>query len=445
MSKFIRIAFCLLIAALAAACNDYGLTIHTDGAARGGGTRERTVSEETRHVMLYYVAGYNDLRNYLASDTQDLLRSEWLPGDRRSDNVILVFSKLSVTPSNFTTPVQPVLFRVTAGDEGQAVCDTLKRWDSGLDAADPATLYEVLSYVKEHFPAAGYGMVFTSHATGWLPKGYYQHPVLNAPAGGFRSPAAEAVAFPKERDGDSPAVKSLGRDLGAGYAIRSEIELEMLADAIPYKLDYLLIDACLMGGIETAYALRGKCTLFGASQTEVLAEGYDYTTIARALAGGTPDPRQVCEKFFTYYDGKTGTSRSATISLINCDRLDGLADVCQTLFVKYRSRIATLNASAVQPFGREHDGSAHPWFFDLQDILIQAGIDEAEKQSLQEALDACVVYKAATPWFFEGHYSGFPIRAHCGLSMYLPSAGSRSLSNWYKQHISWNSATKLVD
>ena len=438
----------LAAAILAAACfpDMKEFTVPTDGAARGGvDNAARTVSAETRHVMLYYVAGYNDLRSYLAEDTQDLLGGEWLPEGRRSDNVLLVFSKIAVSGNDFTTPVQPVLYRVTAGEEGKAVCDTLQRWDSTLDAADPATMREVLSYVKEHFPAAGYGMVFTSHATGWIPKGYYSNPVGSASARNFAAPAATGrTAMPKQPVPGEPAVKSLGRDLGAGYAIRSEIELQTLSDAIPYKLDYLLVDACLMGGIETAYALRGKCALFGASQTEVLADGFNYHTLTRSLLERKADPKAVCEEYFRQYDKQSGSSRSATISLIDCDRLDPLVAVCSSLFDKYRTAIAALDPDTVQPFGRYHDFRPHPWFFDLQDMLIQAGIQAEEQKQLQEALNACVVYKAATPWFFEGLGSGFRIRAHCGLSMYLPAAGNAYLNNWYKSNIAWNQATALV-
>ena len=43
-------------------------------------------------------------------------------------------------------------------------------------AADPSTLREVLGFVKDNFPAKGYGMVFSSHGSGWLPAGYYSEP-----------------------------------------------------------------------------------------------------------------------------------------------------------------------------------------------------------------------------------------------------------------------------
>ena len=85
------------------------------------------------------------------------------------------------------------------------------------------------------------------------------------------------------------------------------MELPDFAEAIPMKLDYILFDACLMGGIEVAYELRGKCSLLGFSQTEVLAEGLDYKTLTQhLLQKEKPYPEGVCADYFTQYDIQSG-------------------------------------------------------------------------------------------------------------------------------------------
>jgi hypothetical protein len=58
---------------------------------------------------------------------------------------------------------------------------------------------------------------------------------------------------------------------------------------------------------------------------------------------------------------------------------------------------------------------------------------------VQDALDECIQYKAATPEFMEE----FPITSYSGLSMYLPSDGSTELDRYY-QTLKWNKATSLV-
>lgn len=411
--------------------------------------------ETDRHVMIYYAAGYNDLTPYLKEDIADIAKGSYLPGNtRRGDDVVLVFSKLAVSDVDFSTPVIPVLTRLYRDRNGTTVTDTLRKWDTDLLAATPETFHNVLAYIHDAFPAKDYGLIFSSHSTGWVPIDYYTHPTTKASA------ARRAPGHPADGDGDGlfknedpslPPVKSVGRDLNGRrgtYTMESEIDMEAFAAAIPFHLDYILFDACLMGGIEMAYALRDKCDRIGFSQTEVLADGFNYGHLAARLVGhGTPDPQAVCEDYFAQYENKSGVWQSATISLVRCDAIEGLTQVCARLFDRYRDAIAALDPAAVQRFGRKHNGYYHNWYFDLRDILVQAGISATETAELDAALDACISYKAHTPGFFIGdpQDSGFEITAFCGLSMYLPAAGNAFLDTYYRSTISWNKVTGLVE
>ena len=215
------------------------------------------------------------------------------------------------------------------------------------------------------------------------------------------------------------------------------MDIRDFAEAIPMKLDYLLFDACLMGGIEVAYELAGKCDRLGFSQAEVLAEGFNYTTISSHLLGNRneSDPLSVCKDYFTQYDVQEGVYRSATISLIDCNNLEPLAETCSILFDKYSDKIHSLNASDVQRFYR---GSKH-WFYDLESILLNAGISDSELQELHSALNRCILYKGATPSFM----NEFSIHTFSGFSMYLPSNGHDELDKYYKT-LKWNKITGLV-
>ena len=81
-------------------------------------------------------------------------------------------------------------------------------------------------------------------------------------------------------------------------------------------------------------------------------------------------------------------------------------------------------------------------FFDLEDILVHAGITAGEKAALENALDACILYKDATPSFML-NWGGFNIHAYCGLSMHLPNSRTAGLNEFYKT-LDWNIATGLV-
>ena len=213
-------------------------------------------------------------------------------------------------------------------------------------------------------------------------------------------------------------------------------KIEEFARALPMYLDYILFDACLMGGIEVAYELKRKCGLVGFSQTEVLAEGFDYRALpTHLLSGGTPDPESVCMDYFAQYDVQSGVYRSATISLVDCNRLEPVAEICAELFDKYALEIAALDPIKVQRYYRYE----YHWFYDLESVLVEAGISAEELDLLHDALNECVVYKAATPSFMDS----FDIDVCSGFSMFLPSHGGARLKQYYKQ-LDWNIATGLV-
>lgn len=404
-------------ALLLAACSKD--SIHGDGFRTAGENiaeaGDRTPTPEQRHVLLLYSAGYNSISGYLSEDIQDLTKG-WIPGSARQDNILLIYSHQPSIKNNYSTRTEPTLTRLYRDFNGKTVMDTLVTYPKETYSATADQLHTVLTDVKERFQAESYGMIFSSHATGYLPSEYYSKPgdyVFNS-------------------------TRSIGQDQTGSYGSYSsyEIELQDFANALPMYLDYILFDACLMGGVEVAYELRGKCGTVGFSQTEVLAEGFDYKTLTEHLIGSdTPDPQAVCEDYFLQYDIQSGVYRSATISLVDCSRMEPLANICRTLFEKYKNNIPFLNPNEIQRYYRYE----YHWFYDLKDIIIHAGATEEELELLQEALDECIVYKACTPEFM----GSFTIDIFSGLSMYLPCNGSIELDKYYKT-LKWNIDTKLV-
>ena len=401
---------------------------------------DREVNTDTRKVLLLYSAGFNSLSSYLKEDIEELYTG-WVPHKRRAEDVILVYSHLPESRGQYSKKTSPVLFRLYAEHDGTVVRDTLTVYDPETISASAGQLHDVLSYIKDNFPAKSYGLLFSSHATGYLPDGFYAKPdsyVFNEgmmrKSGKWRSPSPVPYIEP-EQDPGLPAVKSIGQSVDGNLSY--EIDIRDFAEAIPMKLDYILFDACLMGGIEVAYELVGKCDKVGFSQAEVLAEGFNYSTLASHLLDNKPasDPYSVCKDYFTQYDIQEGAYRSATISLIDCNKLEPLADLCGTLFSKYSEQIENIRHTDVQRYFR----SSKHWFYDLQSILENAGISQQEKSDLKKALDGCILYKGATPSFMNEFY----IVTFCGFSMYLPSHGHTELSKYYRT-LKWNKATGLV-
>jgi hypothetical protein len=448
-----RMSVAMLAMVFLAACEpsfDFNSEFYHDGSSAGrvetlGG---REVSDEARNVLLLYSAGFNSISDYLKEDIQDLMKGN-IPSGSRMKDVLLVYSHLPVRKNAYSEPNPPVLMHVYRGGRGEVVTDTLVRYPGSVHSADPAQLNAVLTYVRDNFPAKTYGMVFSSHATGYLPTGYYSNPnaYTYTPSAIWRRQghgARRGVPFVEpEHDPSLPMVKSVGQDQVGTYGayLSYEMQIEDFAKALPMYLDYILFDACLMGGVEVAYELAGRCGLVGFSQAEVLAEGFDYKEIpTHLLHGGNPDPQAVCEDYFQQYDIQSGIYRSATISMVDCSKMEPLAEVCRELFEKYREPMRLVDPETIQRFYR-YD---YHWFYDLADIVAKSGATDEELQALNDALEQCVVYKAATPEFM----GSFSIETFSGFSMFFPYTKQGNvefaLQQYYKT-LKWNIATGLVE
>ncbi len=423
----IRAALASLLMLSAVACDK----TFDDMPGNKGTAPVRNVTSEKAQVLVLYSAGFNSLCAALEDDVNDM-KSGYLPLVGSMSKAVLVYSRRLSETGRYTDRTPSYLIRLSSDGWGKVISDTLKTWPETDEAVSASTMTDVLETVKGLYPHASYGMVFSSHGSGWLPSGYYSTGKITAGTAGL-----QAVPYiDPNSDGSMPRVKSIGID---NITSRNtyEMEIETFAQALPMKFDYIIIDACLMGGIEVAYALKDKCDKLVFSQAEVLEDGLcDYTTLTqRVLKPVAPDLYNLCEDSYQHYKNQDDPIyRSLTISMIDCTRLDGLAESCKSLFSKYRNQISLVNAANVQGYFR----SRKHWFYDLTDILRQSGVPEADMTDYNKAMSDCVLYNAATDTFIN-----FDIRTHCGLSMYLPADGNSELDEFYKT-LSWNKASGLV-
>lgn len=408
----------LAVLLVATACSkDAGFERGISGAdSASRSSSERGYSMPSRRVMVMISAGYNSLSGYLSEDLKDL-ESGYLPeGTYFNADVLLVLARLPKSAGDYASPSAPVLYRLWANRSGEVQRDTIQVWGGDTQLCTRETIHEALSTTQKKYPAQSYGVVFSSHGSGWLPPEYYTDPSKFEPS-----------------SGSLWSLRSIGQDKTPTGG--TEMSLEDFADAIPMHLDYCLIDACLSGCVEVAHALKGKADIVGFSPTEVLADGFDYKNITTHLFARPLDPVEVCREYFAYYNAQSGSNRSATITAVDTRKMDALEAVCKELFEAYRPILKTMSGGNVQGYFR-YD---RHYFYDLRDILVQAGISEQEKARLDAALSQFIVYQAATDYFLS-----IPLKRVCGLSMYLPSMGSTYLNKYYKENISWNQATELV-
>lgn len=406
--------------------------------------------KENRKVLLFYECGFNNLGDYIKSNMESPNRglpSGYIP--EKGEDVLLVYSRIA---ENGHTPVNSYLRRIYKTSKGKVISDTLKVFGKETIAASPSTLSAVLTLVKEKFPAKGYGMVVSSHGSGWLPAGYYYSPSRfendhKGEVGTSRQGiAAQSVGHPRlpVPEGDLPdtdpfygMTRSIGQDYTKDSYYGHEMSVSEFVDAIPYHLDYILFDMCYTAGVEMAYALKDKADYLGLSPAEVLADGmFDYTKITSFLLNReTPDLEGLFKDSFEMYDKQSGLYRSSTVNLVRTSGLDNLASVCARMINEYSDALADAPVDDIQGYYRQ----GRHYFYDLVDIFEKCGASKADLEDLDKAVDGCVIYKNSTGQFLED----YDIKAYSGFSMYLPCAGTPLLDLYYRKEV-WNNATRLV-
>lgn len=411
---------------------------------------------DNRKVLLFYECGFNNLTSYLKGNMDDTgkgLPAGYIP--KENGDVLLVYSRLAKSEFNYT-PVKSYLRRLYKRVDGKFISDTLKTFDEETVAASSSTMREVLTYVKDEFPAKGYGLVFSSHGSGWLPAGYFTEPsrfekehkgeILPQGKASLRAKgntaAIKRLPVPVGNLADTDPYYGMTRSIGQDAISKSYIGHEMsigeFADGIPFHLDYILFDMCYTAGVEVAYGLKDKADFLGLSPTEVLADGmFDYTKITSFLLNReTPDFEGLFKDSFDRYDRQSGVYRSSTVNIIRTSGLDNLAKVCARMINEYADTLSNAPAHNIQGYYRRD----RHYFYDLVDIFKKCGASDGDISALDKAVEDCVVYKNTTARFMEE----FDIKEYSGFSMYLPCAGTPLLDFYYKKE-AWNDAVGLVE
>ena len=370
---------------------------------------ERPVQKKT---VLFYMAANNNLSGNIISNINSIKNSK-LP----SEYNLVIYSHLSGK--------SPALIKVYS-DGGEAAVDTLYKFPSATVSANSATLKNVLNIVKTLCPAEKYGLVLSSHGTGWLPSGFYSNPT------GYPAAVASAMRF-GEPDPYANMVKSFGSEAGTDGASLVEMEITDMAKSIPFKLEFILFDACLMGNIEVLYELKDVTDYFIASPAEVLAAGFPYTDIVGYMYEDIVNAKGIAEAYYNHYNSQSGSYKSATIGAFKTEGIDAVASAAKVIFDKYRDNIPNLDRANIQRYYRM---SKH-WFYDFEDFMqILSGGGE-EFATLQQALDNITIYKNATEYFLN-----VKISKTCGLASYITEENS-VLTAAYKK-LAWNKDVQMI-
>jgi hypothetical protein len=335
----------------------------------------------TRRTVLVYLGVDNNFRPE-ARQKVETLTANW---NANTDGNLLVYAD---------DGDRPALIHIYHSDRKGNIADTVAIYPPE-NSANPATLTRALNTLQTDYPASSYGLVALSHASGWLPA---------------------EMSYP------GPVLRSVILDKGTNES-GNYMELSDFAEALPYKLDFIIFDACFMGAIEVAYELKDKTEYIVASPAEVLSPGFVYSSMMQHLFAPQADLTAVAREFYEYYDNQSGLFRSATVSVVRTAGLDEVAAVFQEFAGQARN---DREIEGLQTFGY----GTQKIYFDFGDYMRQ--LSPERYAGFQTVLDKCVIYKANTPSYYSAGAGTLKvIRAFSGLSVYIPQAAYPAANEAY--------------
>ena len=381
------------------------------------------IEDVKKRNILFYIGAGEYVINDDAPAKINQMRLGWQPG---YGEMIIYFDKYGEGA---------YLFRIneTKDARGYYGLDTIQG-PVKENSADSKVLSRVINKFVIDYQADSYGMIFFSHASGWLPEG-----TLSSP---------RSLVIDNDRDSGN-----------------REMEYYDFAAAIPDKqFDFIIFEACLMADVMSMYELRNKADYILASAAEIVRPGFAETNTYRDeimnLYDTKSDVKYILSGFArSYYDGiiskypENHVDCSATLSVVKMDEMENLASVTRAIF-KGKSfdeadllvdidSIQTYDRSSHSTFGRQR----YCRYFDFTHAVERLVFD-ADYKPFYDQMDKTVVWKASTKRFLLGdyisgapyysEYYGFFIKRHSGLTTYikqiaLPETNSAyEKSSWYK-------------
>lgn len=369
----------------------------------------------SKTVLVYIVADKNGLESSYPSNfaTQDI--DEMLVGMKSIDTSL--YNLLVYLDDNGDSPI---LFRIAKDKKGNVERQIVKKYAEQV-STDVDVMKEVMHRTFYEYPADSYGLVYWSHADGWIP-----YPVPSA------------------------STRWIGQDAGEGQDNRMNISdfVEVLDDEMPH-FDFIMFDACFMMSIEVAYAVRNYTDYYMGCPTENPGPGAPYDKVV-PLMFKQGAAVQMAEAYFNHYNEnyKAGVGISnanwtggTSVAVLKTSELDNLA-ILTNQVLQTDVTLEELRANIFDYDKRISKG--HIGYFDMQGI-IQYLTSDVEYKMWKKAFNSALVYwnttekkySAFADYRFDAVAGMFSMKETNGVTHYIPlsldsqAAAAYRSTAWY--------------
>jgi hypothetical protein len=276
---------------------------------------------------------------------------------------------------------------------------------------DPEVLQDFIVWAVTNYPAEHYALVIWNHGQGWRDEG---DTTLTAISEKLSSAVAKFVA-----SDDTDCDVLFMKEVQVGIEAAQEDLQGQLNMAV--KFDIMGYDACLMGMIEVAFAMRNVADYMIASEHSEPGMGWPYNRILEALvANPSMAPEELAEIIVTEYVGFYTATPCITMSAVDITELNSLCTKIDDFTNEATTEWSALKTSRDNAVTYNVEGDSIFWGVDLMDFAnkvhqnVTSELIKTKAYELKKAVEDIVI--------IEGH-SGDMEGSH-GIAIYFPPNGA---------------------
>lgn len=357
-------------------------------------------------TVLVYIAGENSLSSFANEDLNEMIQGMQSVDDSRN-NLLIYMDKIGSSPK---------LIRLKRNKDA-VVQEVITTYDT-QNSVDVGVMKNIIATAFSYYPADSYGIVFWSHGDGWLPY-------------------------------ENPSTRWWGQDTGTGDRRMNIPDLYEALSAAPH-LDFILFDACYMQSVEVVYQLRNRADYFIGSPTEIPGPGAPYEAVVPALFSQDNPEINIARSYYTVYaekynNGVNNTNENWTggvsISVVKSSELPALAiatrDVLQTASSIQQSH--NIDISGILCY----DPLSVKNYHDLMGLMQKIQENSLAFENYKLAYQNAIIWKNSTESIYSamGRSGMISMNGFEGLSTYILRGFDSSKNQYYRQSMSWYSAS----
>jgi len=279
---------------------------------------------------------------------------------------------------------------------------------------DPRTLQGFVEWGVTTYPAQRYALVIWNHGGGWrVMMKRLEQKVRALSSRGIQEWGISRAVASDETDNDELYMFEVQTALETARA-----GLEARLNTV-VKLDLLGFDACLMGMVEVAYAVRNSANYVVGSEEVEPGDGWPYNTILADLsANPAMTPGDLGGAIVARYGSSYGSG--VTQAAVDVAALSGLTTAIDTFATKAAGEWDKLKAARLGSRQYHYDNFSTTWGVDMWDFADRVSSQVAAPDirdaasELRGAVDTFVVHEHHSPNMAGSH----------GIAIYFPPSSA---------------------